>query len=249
MPPTPPRAPASPTPPALPTAGLARLSTTDWPDHLVATVFLQGCPWRCPYCHNSHLQTLGADTPLTWEGVLAFLRSRQGLLDGVVFSGGEPTLHPALPGAMAEVRALGFAIGLHTAGPAPDALPPLLPLVDWVGFDAKAPFDAYDTVTGRADSGPKARESLRRLLEAQATTHRTLGLEVRTTLHPALIDAAGLDRLAADLANLGVRHWVLQAFRAEGCQDPILCADAGLPLPLLSRARAEAFAKIEQRGM
>ncbi|WP_296755919.1 anaerobic ribonucleoside-triphosphate reductase activating protein, partial [Thiobacillus sp.] len=144
--------------------GLTPLSTTDWPGLLAAVVFCQGCPWRCGYCHNPDLiPPRGADE-IPWEEVLAFLRRRQGLLDGVVFSGGEPTLQAALPDAMRAARGLGFKIGLHTGGMYPGRLAAVLPLVDWVGLDVKAPFADYAGITGVAESGTRARESLEQVL-------------------------------------------------------------------------------------
>lgn len=243
-PPQPPDPSPAATADSLPIAGLVRLSTTDWPDQLVATVFLQGCPWRCPYCHNPDLLPIGRPGCLPWAEVEAFLGQRRGLLDGVVFSGGEPTIHPGLGAAMAAVRRLGLGVGLHTAGPVPAALTALHPHLDWVGFDVKAPFSEYAALTGRADSGARARDSLTGLLAATG-----LAVEVRTTLHGALIDADGLDRLAGELIDLGVGHWVMQAFRPQGCADPDWIA-RGLrhPPPQLSPTRAAAFARLEQRS-
>lgn len=194
--------------------GLERLSTCDWPGELAATVFLQGCPWDCPYCHNPHLIPVGGpvgeNEVLDWGGVLGFLASRRGLLDGVVFSGGEPTLQGALPEAMKAVRALGFRIGLHTAGPYPARFAAVLPLCDWVGFDVKAPFSDYACVTGAKGSGDKARDSLKLLL-ASGVPH-----QVRTTVDPSLLDEAAVKRMSAELAALGVAQHTLQEFRLTG---------------------------------
>jgi len=216
--------------------GFVRLSACDWPGALAATVFCQGCPWQCRYCHNSHL--LPADRPgeISWQSVLDFMRGRVGLLDGVVFSGGEPTLQRGLAAAMRDVRALGFGIGLHTAGPYPERLAALLPLVDWVGFDAKAPFDDYARITGVSGSGERARESLLLVLASG------VACEVRTTVHPALLDETGLHRLAATLTELGVRHYAMQAFRGAGCQDGELVSGGTVRAPLLPEAMRARFA-------
>ncbi|PKO61543.1 MAG: anaerobic ribonucleoside-triphosphate reductase activating protein, partial [Betaproteobacteria bacterium HGW-Betaproteobacteria-17] len=136
--------------------GLTPLSTTDWPGMLAAVVFCQGCPWRCGYCHNPDLIPARGDHEIPWEDVLAFLRRRRGLLDGVVFSGGEPTAQAGLLDAMREVRELGFKIGLHTGGMYPQRLAAVLPLVDWVGLDVKAPFADYPRVTSVTGSGERA---------------------------------------------------------------------------------------------
>ena len=201
--------------------GLSRLSTCDWPGELVATVFCQGCPWACGYCHNPHLIPPNAEVDIAWPDVLAFLESRRGLLDGVVFSGGEPTLQAALPEAMRAVRALGLRIGLHTAGPYPGRLAEVLPLVDWIGFDIKAAFDEYEGITAVAGSGAKARESLLHVLASGVAT------DIRTTVHDALLDAAALERLAVDLDALGVGGHRLQAFRAAGCTNAALLEKSG----------------------
>ncbi|MEK7361688.1 MAG: anaerobic ribonucleoside-triphosphate reductase activating protein, partial [Pseudomonadota bacterium] len=129
--------------------GLTPLSATDYPGELAAVVYCQGCPWRCGYCHNPHLLPGRAPGAIAWSEVLAFLGRRRGLLDAVVFSGGEPTAQPGLARAMRETKRLGYRIGLHSAGIYPRRFAEVLPLVDWVGFDAKAPFDAaYERITG-----------------------------------------------------------------------------------------------------
>jgi pyruvate formate lyase activating enzyme len=190
--------------------GLARLSACDWPGELAATVFCQGCPWRCAYCHNPHLLPARGIDETPWPDALAFLGKRRGLLDGVVFSGGEPTLQAGLPAAIQAVRAMGFRIGLHTAGPYPERLAAALPLLDWVGFDVKAPFDAYPRITGVPGSGEKARASLRRLLESG------VAYETRTTVHPGLLDDAAMTRLRSDLSTLGAQRHRVQPYRAVG---------------------------------
>jgi pyruvate formate lyase activating enzyme len=182
----------------------------------VATIFCQGCPWACGYCHNPHLIPPNAETDIAWPDILSFLDSRRGLLDGVVFSGGEPTLQTALPEAIEAVRALGFRIGLHTAGPYPARLAEVLPLIDWIGFDVKAAFDDYERITAVTGSGTKARASLQQVLASGVAT------DIRTTVHGALLDRAALARLTTDLDALGVREHRLQAFRAAGCTNDAL---------------------------
>ena len=166
--------------------GLSPHSSCDWPGQLVATVFAQGCPWACAYCHNPHLLPARGSEEIAWADVLAFLQTRQRLLDGVVFTGGEPTMQEALLGAVADVRALGFQVGLHTGGQFPDRLARVLPHVDWVGFDVKAPWGEYERVTGIPGSGAVARESLAILVASGVP------FEARTTVHPALLSADDL---------------------------------------------------------
>jgi len=196
--------------------GFTPLSTTDWPGMLAAVVFCQGCPWRCGYCHNPDLIPARGDSEIPWADVLAFLRRRRGLLDAVVFSGGEPTAQAGLVDAVREGLALGFRIGLHTGGMYAQRLAEVLPLVDWVGLDVKAPFADYARITGAAGSGERALAGLQQVL-ASGVDH-----EIRTTVHPALLGDTAVIGLARDLADLGVKRYVIQAFRSQGCQDDSL---------------------------
>ena len=188
--------------------GLVPFTTIDFPGRLAAVLFCQGCPWRCSYCHNQHLQPRSACTPnnaLHWSQVLDWLASRQGLIDGVVFSGGEPLLQSSLPDAIAEVRAMGFATALHTAGIYPQRLAAVLPLLDWVGFDVKAPFDAYAPIVG-CNGDPAARESLQLLLTSG------VDYDIRCTVPPQL-DAAAQQRLQAEVLALGGKPPIWQTCR------------------------------------
>jgi pyruvate formate lyase activating enzyme len=222
--------------PALRVGGLVPFSTTDWPDRLAAVVFLQGCPWRCGYCHNPHLIPAQGAQEEPWEEILDWLDTRRGLLDAVVFTGGEPTSQPALHAAIRAVRAKGFAVGLHTGGAYPRRLAAILGEIDWVGLDIKAPAADYIGVTGVSASGIPAFASLDLVLRSGRS------LEVRTTVHPALAPPEALERLAGELAARGAVRWVLQPFRAVGCADAELLASApcGVVIDpaLLARLRA-----------
>ena len=203
---------------ALKVGGLTPFTATDFPGRLSVVIFVQGCPWRCGYCHNPHLQPRTAESPLAWGDIRAFLARRAGLIDAVVFSGGEPTMDPALEAAMREVRELGFEIGLHSGGTHPARLRRVLPLVNWVGLDIKANASGYERVTGVRGSAAPAFDSLRAVLES-GVSH-----EVRTTIHPSLHDEGEIRALARHLAAAGVTHYALQVFRPTGCQDAELNA-------------------------
>ncbi|MCC7327088.1 MAG: anaerobic ribonucleoside-triphosphate reductase activating protein [Burkholderiales bacterium] len=200
--------------------GFVPFTTTDYPDALAAVVFCQGCPWRCAYCHNPHLQPPRGDAEDDFARILDWLSTRRRLLDAVVFSGGEPTAQAALGRAIDDVRAQGLLVGLHTGGAYPRRLASVLPRVDWVGFDVKAPGDAYSSVTSVDGSGRAALASLDLVLAAG------VAYEVRTTVHPQLTPAAALMRLAGELASRGVIRWALQPFRPTGCADEALVAAA-----------------------
>lgn len=193
--------------------GLTPLTSTDFPGCLAAVVFCQGCPWRCGYCHNPHLIPRHGGNQLEWPAVMRFLRRRRGLLDAIVFSGGEPTLQDGLEQAIAEVRELGFKVGLHTGGTYPSRLGELLPLLSWVGMDIKSAFIDYDKVTATPASGDKARESARLLLASGVP------YEFRTTVHPLYHTQDSLLQLAEELQQLGAKHYLLQEFRPQGCTD------------------------------
>jgi pyruvate formate lyase activating enzyme len=211
--------------PAAPSAavrvgGLIRFSTSDWPGRLAAVLFLQGCPWHCGYCHNPHLLPMRGEHEEDWAATLAWLGTRRGLLDGVVFSGGEPTAQPGLAAAIRAVRAQGFAIGLHTGGGYPRRLAEVVGEVDWIGFDIKAASVDYAAVTGVRASGIAAFASLDLVLRSGVT------VEIRTTVHPDVTSTAMLTALARELAGLGITHWVLQRFRPTGCATDALVAAA-----------------------
>lgn len=191
--------PASPAPPAsadaLAIAGLVPLSSVDWPGKLVATVFTQGCPWACPYCHNHQLIPTRTPGQVPFAQVRALLEKRRGLLDGVVFSGGEALRQSALAPAAEWVKNQGFQVGLHSAGPFPAALARLLEagLVDWIGLDIKSlPGAHYEAVAGRPGAGEKAYESLEIALTA-LREGRLGGLEIRTTVFPDPLEPGPLE--------------------------------------------------------
>lgn len=246
--------------------GFVPMSTCDWPGELVATVFCQGCGWDCVYCHNPDLiparapsatgdaeavpgvvanatqNATGASGEIAWSEILAFLGTRRGLLDGVVFSGGEPLVQSALVDAIADVRALGYRVALHTSGQMPARLAQVLPEFDWVGLDIKAPHDGYERITGIASSGDAAFESLTEVVASGVP------FEVRTTVHSALLDKGALTELAARLREAGVRDWVLQPFRATGARPERLpAASATILTPELVACLREGFRSLTVR--
>jgi pyruvate formate lyase activating enzyme len=179
-------------------------------------VFCQGCPWRCRYCQNAHLLDAGVTPAIDWQDVSRFLERRRGLLDAVVFSGGEPTAQHALGSAIASARELGYRIGLHTAGCYPQRLAALLPDLDWVGLDIKALPADYPALTGVAGSGDHAWRSLELLCASDAH------FEVRVTVHPSLLSPRRLQQLVKRVRAAGARTVMLQTCRTEGMLDPSL---------------------------
>ena len=130
--------------------GLQKTTLLDYPGCVAATVFMGGCNMRCPFCHNMNLVTTG-DAPLfTDEDIFRFLRSRQGILDGVCITGGEPTLTGELPSFISRIRELGFKGKLDTNGTNPQMLRQLLSdgLVDYVAMDIKSSLSTYERACG-----------------------------------------------------------------------------------------------------
>lgn len=172
-----------------------RFSTIDYPGTLCCVLFVRGCNLSCFYCHNRGLLTTApAPSDPDWDTTWAFLKKRAGMLDGVVVSGGEPTLHEALPVLLQELKALGYKVKLDTNGWRPETIGALVKakLVDYVAVDWKAPLGQFQEVCGAA---PAFREEARRtvllLLELGAD------FEVRTTLYPDLTGHQLLDLAAA----------------------------------------------------
>nr|WP_299242508.1 anaerobic ribonucleoside-triphosphate reductase activating protein [uncultured Halomonas sp.] len=230
----------------LPVAGLTPMTTLDYPGHLACVVFLQGCPLRCGYCHNPQMLPARRGKREEWEKILGFLESRRGLLDGVVFSGGEPTQHADLAPAMRDAKALGFKVGLHTAGVYPRRLETLLPWLDWVGLDVKGHADNFERIAGRRGIWKRHAQSLALLLDSG------IDLECRTTIHWRDFDLKAIERLALSLADCGVRHYALQLARTDQCLIPAYAqpiADAPLPeaMARLVRRLAPRFDRLTLR--
>jgi pyruvate formate lyase activating enzyme len=194
--------------------GLQKLTLSDFPGRVAAVVYTAGCNYRCPYCHNPEL-VRGPPRELLDPGeVLRFLARRHGLLDGVVLTGGEPTLQAGLGDFVTRVRALGFAVKLDTNGSRPGVLESLLEagLLDYVAMDLKAPPRRYREVTG-GDSGPV-------LLSLGILARAGVEHEVRTTVAPPLVTVEDALEIGA-LIPPGTRH-VLQPFVArESLLDPL----------------------------
>jgi anaerobic ribonucleoside-triphosphate reductase activating protein len=174
---------------------------------------------------------------------LLFLQRRQDLLDAVVFSGGEPTLQEGLPAAMDEVRAMGFHVGLHSAGIKPAGFANALRHADWVGFDVKALAEDYQMITQVKGSGAANWRSLDTLLASG------VDYECRTTVHWHLIDPTRLLRLAQRLQASGVKRFAVQMVRTASMFDEQLpVAPAQMALPELWGRMRELFPAFVLRG-
>jgi len=224
---------------AIPIRGFLPNTLIDWPGKLAAELFLGGCNLRCPYCHAAYLieDHPEAET-FSLASILTHLGQEAGWLDGVVISGGEPTIHPQLPGLCRRFQEAGLLVKLDTNGTHPEMLEALLSqgLVACVAMDVKAPLDErYQRATGRAELDV---ESVRGSIEVL----RDWGgdYELRTTVCPAVLSAEDVVKLAADL--VGAPGLVLQQFHPGHCLDPALDQVQPYPeallLELAERCRA-----------
>ncbi len=199
-----------------------KTSLVDFPGRIAAALFLPGCDFRCPYCHNTALvDPARADGELVPLGeFLAFLDRRKKLLGGVAISGGEPLLHEELPRLAAAIRERGLAVKLDTNGSFPERLAPLLGgegLLDYVALDLKTAPSAYARVApGLPDAAQRVLESLRLLREARGRGGPAF--ELRLTCAPGVVGPAEAGELAALLEPED--EVVLQEFRPGGCLDP-----------------------------
>jgi pyruvate formate lyase activating enzyme len=197
--------------------GLQKFSLQDFPGKIAAIVFCRGCNFRCPYCHNPELVDAERYAAMIPPGeVLDFLSKRGGQLQGVVVTGGEPTLQGDLPDFLASIRDLGFAIKLDTNGSSPGMLSEILgrDLADYVAMDIKAPISSYSRVAGVAVQTKDIVESIR-LLKDSPVPH-----EFRTTYIDSLLSIDDMRELPVLLQGCG--RFVLQSFRPAKTLDEAL---------------------------
>ena len=179
--------------------GLQKMTLLDYPGKIACTVFLGGCNFRCPFCHNSELFMGKPEKLMEDEEFFQFLSTRKGLLDGVCVSGGEPTLYKNLPAFMARIKELGFLVKLDTNGYRPEIVKQLVAdgLVDYIAMDVKNSPDLYAKTVGleSIDLAP-IEESLRFLIEG------SVDYELRTTLVAQLHDEASIQDMGQWLGSL-----------------------------------------------
>ena len=179
--------------------GLQKMTLLDYPGKIACTVFLGGCNFRCPFCHNSELFMGKPEKLMEEEDFFQFLSKRKGLLDGVCVSGGEPTLYKELPAFLARIKELGFFVKLDTNGYRPEVLKELVEkkLVDYVAVDVKnSPAMYAQTVGLETLDLAKIRESLAFLISGDTA------YELRTTLVAQLHTEASIQDMGAWLGGL-----------------------------------------------
>lgn len=194
-------------------AGFLPSTMLDWPGRLASTVFVSGCPFRCPYCHNPGLLDPCTDpTPLS--ELSRCLADRRSWIDGVVVTGGEPTAHEGIWELLLTIKGLGLPVRLDTNGYFPETLSSLIQegLVDCVAMDVKTVADRYEDVSGAPDASVRVRKSVDVVLDS-GIEH-----EFRTTAHPDCVTTADLISIASSLASAS--SYVIQQFRPGSTLSP-----------------------------
>jgi pyruvate formate lyase activating enzyme len=206
--------------------GLEKLSLIDYPGKLSAVIFTVGCTFRCPFCYNPMLvlsndrngnnscsiaeQEIEKDhTLLTEDDLFLFLESRRGKLEGVVVSGGEPTMHEDLPEFIERIRRLGFNIKLDTNGTEPEMLRRLLAkeLIDYLAMDIKAAPDDYARASGTIFDFDKIKDSVKIIMSSN------LPYEFRTTCVPGFVDENSFRAMGEMIQSAD--RWYLQNFKSD----------------------------------
>ena len=217
--------------------GLQKMTLLDYPGKVACTVFTCGCNFRCPFCHNPELVTgsQNASGMMDAEEVLAFLRKRAGLLDGVCITGGEPLLHAELPDFIGRIRELGFLVKLDTNGSFPDRLQEILAhkLVDYAAMDIKNSPAKYAETAGSAAALPLVERSVE-LLQGSGIAY-----EFRTTVTGNLHEPEDFTAIGKWIC--GTERYFLQPFLDSG---EVLKADAGYPV---SREKLQACLEAVQK--
>lgn len=199
--------------------GVEKLSLIDFPGCLAAVVFTQSCNFRCHFCYNPMLVLTNGEgeseykeednSLLREDNLLLFLKERFGKLDGVVISGGEPTLQNDLKDFIIKLKKIGYKIKLDTNGSNPEILEELIKdnLVDYIAMDIKSSLDSYEKIIGLKTDLKKIKKSIKLIIEDK------VDYEFRTTLVPALHSLEDIEKMAKEIS--GAKKWFLQKFKSD----------------------------------
>lgn len=194
--------------------GYLSASFLDWEGHVAAVIFMSGCNFRCPWCHNSDL-VFNKTTPIRVAEIMEDIKRRKVFLDGVVISGGEPTCSGNLIHIIRYIKTIGLPIKLDTNGSHPEVLQQILDekLVDFIAMDVKSPLNDQDLMkmTGVTISSDLLKKSIE-LIKKLAPNY-----EFRTTYTPELLSQEDLLKIRKELNDDG--HWVVQCFKPVNCID------------------------------
>ena len=209
----------------LPIVDITKFTFQDFPEHTACIVWFAGCNFRCPYCHNPEFIT-GNLQKIDEQKILDFLKSRIGLLDGVVLSGGECCLFDDVYDFVKKIKEMGFLVKIDTNGTNTKLIKKLVndKMIDFVALDYKAPKEKFKSIAG-IDGFDKFDETLKFLIQSN------IDMEIRTTVHTKLLNEDDVNNIILDLENKGYnKTYHIQNFRNDnkstlsniGDQDRIL---------------------------
>lgn len=191
-------------------AGFIKNSFVDYPNEIAAVVFTSGCNFNCWYCHNKNLINKKYDESKMIDEnlVLDFLNNRKGFLDGLVISGGEPTLQPDLKDFIVKVKSLGYKIKLDTNGTNPEILKQLIDqkLIDFVAMDIKTTLEKYKEIVGKRTKIEDIKKSINILMNSE------IHYEFRTTFAPDL-SISDIENIAKMIA--GAKAYAIQKYNPQ----------------------------------
>lgn len=225
--------------------GLQKLTLLDYPGKMACTVFTAGCNFRCPFCHNASLVTNIDDERISEEEFFSFLEKRQGIIDGVCVTGGEPTLQPDLKDFLKKIKDLGYSVKLDTNGYRPEVLKDVVNsgLIDYVAMDIKNSQSKYALTTGIENLDiSKINESVEFLMSG------VVDYEFRTTIVKELHTEEDIQDIVSWIS--GAKKYYLQGFIDSG--DLICTGYSGYDktgLEKLLNIAKNHFGTVELRGI
>lgn len=229
-------------------AGLQPVSMLDWPGKLAAVVFLSGCNLRCPFCHNPELVLPPKNSRfLDLDEVKQQLRLKLDWLDGVVVTGGEPTIYADIIALLKEFKALGLLVKLDTNGTAPKLIKTLIEqkLLDFIALDLKTHPATYEKVVKKSEVGEQVKATL------ELIAQHSLSHEIRTTVVPQLLSEEDILEVAKLLNSFGLKKYVLQQFNPQVVLDPDFKQIKPWPGDYLKEValKCNTYVKTELRGV
>lgn len=195
--------------------GFEKVTLIDFPGKIACMIYTIGCNFRCPYCHNPELVDETADE-LSEEEIFKFLESRKGLLEGVVITGGEPTMHDDLLEFIEKIKNMGYLIKLDSNGTNPNMLKEAISrnLVDYIAMDMKSPLETYSQQVARPVDTDAIRESIDIIMKSD------IGYEFRTTIVKQLLSVDAIESIAKSIQ--GAKRYYLQKFIPTKILNPQL---------------------------
>lgn len=186
--------------------GIQKTTLVDFPEKIAAIVFTQGCNFRCGYCHNPEILDFKQKANYKTEEFMEFFKSRKGKLDGVVITGGEPTLQSGLYDFIKDIKSLNFAVKLDTNGTNPETLDKLIKdnLLDYIAMDIKAPFEKYKEITGTNCDLQNIKQSIQLIMNSNTD------YEFRTTVLKSQLSFEDFENIGKMIS--GAKKYYLQKF-------------------------------------